>query len=178
MAECLCNPPGGDWSGINYYRKGYVYRWTSLPRVSEIGGKRPDHVFQQELKDVNLFISIESKGKASDLEDEIGTNLVAYLNDLFSLVPTSIKKVNTEWRLYNNRADLGDYKVISVGAFIYKNEDELKTQLERGSLDCVLAFEFRKPSILHILSNNNGRILEHFVKKASKRISGFEVKIH
>ena len=178
LAECLCNPPGGDWSGINYYRKGDVYRWTSLPRVSEIGGKRPDHVFQQELKDGNLFISIESKGKASDLEDEIGTNLVAYLNDLFSLVPTSIKRINTEWRLYNNRADLGDYQVISVGAFIYKNEDELKTQLERGRLDCVLAFEFRKPSILHILSNNNGRILEHFVKKASERISGFEVKIH
>lgn len=178
LAECLCNPPGGDWSGINYYRRGNIYRWTSLPRVSEIGGKRPDHVFQQELKDGNLFISIESKGKGSDLEDEIGVNLVAYLNDLFSLVPTSIKRVNTEWRLYNNRADLGDYQVISVGAFIYKNENELKVQLERGNLDCILAFEFRRPSVLHILSNDNGRVLEHFVKKASKRISGFEVKIH
>ena len=178
LAECLCNPPGGDWSGINYYRRGEIYRWTSLPRVSEIGGKRPDHVFQQELKDGNLFISIESKGKGSDLEDEIGVNLVAYLNDLFSLVPTSIKKVNTEWRLYNNRADLGDYQVISVGAFIFKNEDELKVQLERGCLDCILAFEFRKPSVLHLLSNDNGRILEHFVKKASERIRGFEVKIH
>lgn len=178
LAECLCNPPGGDWSGINYYRRGEIYRWTSLPRVSEIGGKRPDHVFQQELKDGNLFISIESKGKGSDLEDEIGVNLVAYLNDLFSLVPTSIKRVNTEWRLYNNRADLGDYQVISAGAFIYKNEEELKVQLERGSLDCILAFEFRKPSVLHLLSNDNGRILEHFVKKASERISGFEVKIH
>lgn len=178
LAECLCNPPGGDWSGINYYRRGEIYRWTSLPRVSEIGGKRPDHVFQQELKDENLFISIESKGKGSDLEDEIGVNLVAFLEDLFSLVPTSIKKANTEWRLYNNRADLGIYQVISGGAFIFKNEDELKVQLERGSLDCILAFEFGKPSVLHILSNDNGRILENLIKKASERISGFEVQIH
>ncbi len=178
LAECLCNPPGGDWSGINYYRRGEIYRWTSLPRVSEIGGKRPDHVFQQERKDENLFISIESKGKGSDLEDEIGVNLVAFLKDLFSLVPTSIKKANTEWRLYNNRADLGIYQVISGGAFIFKNEDELKVQLERGSLDCILAFEFRKPSVLHILSNDNGRILENLIKKASERISGFEVQVH
>ena len=178
LVECLCNPPGGDWSGLNYYRKGDIYRWTSLPRVSKIGGKRPDHVFQQELKDGNLFISIESKGRGSDLEGKIGAKLVVYLNDLFSLVPTSIKRVNTEWRLYNNRADLGDYQVISVGAFIFKNEEELKVQLERGGLDCILAFEFRKPSVLHILSNNNGRVLEDFVKKASERISGFEVKVH
>ena len=37
LAECLCNPPGGDWSGINFYRNGNIYRWTSLPLVSEIG---------------------------------------------------------------------------------------------------------------------------------------------
>lgn len=178
LAECLCNPPGGDWSGINFYQRGDIYRWTSLRRVSEIGGKRPDHVFQQEQKDGNLFISIESNGKGSKLEDKIGVNLIAYLNDLFSLGPTSIKRVDTEWRLYNNRADLGEYRVMSVGAFIYKNDEELKVQLERGNLDCILAFEFRKQSVLHILSNAKSRILEHFVKKASERISGFEVKIH
>lgn len=178
LAECLCNPPGGDWSGINFHRNGDIFRWTSLPRVSEIGGKRPDHVFQQELNDGNLFISIESKGKGSDLEAEIGINLVAYLKDLFSLVPTSIKRVNTEWRLYNSHADLGDYSVISVGAFIYKNDEELKVQIEHGSLDCIMAFEFRKPTVLHLLSNNDGRILEDFVKKAAERISGFEIKIH
>lgn len=178
LAECLCNPPGGDWSGINYFRNGEIFRWTSLPRVSEIGGKRPDHVFQQELKDSNLFISIESKGKGSDLEDEIGVNLVAYLRDLFSMVPTSIKKVNAEWRLYNDKPNLDAYKTISVGAFIYNNDDELQEHMVRGKLDSIMAFEFRKPSVLHMLSNDKGRILEDFVKEASKRISGFVVKIH
>lgn len=178
LAECLCNPPGGDWSGISYYRNGEIFRWTSLPRVSEIGGKRPDHVFQQELKDSNLFISIESKGRGSDLEDEIGVNLVAYLRDLFSMVPTSIKRVDAEWRLYNDKANLGIFKTISVGAFIYKNDEELKVHMKRGKLNCIMAFEFGKPSILHMLSNRKGRILEDFVKKAAKRISGFKVKVH
>ncbi|MDE6452767.1 MAG: hypothetical protein K2L27_01030 [Muribaculaceae bacterium] len=178
LAECLCNPPGGDWSGISYFRNGNVYRWTSLPRVSEIGGKRPDHVFQQELEDGNLFISIESKGKGSDLENEIGTNLVAYLQDLFSMVPTSIKRVNTEWRLYNEHADLGKFEAISVGAFIYKNEEELQVQMDRGKLDAIMAFEFKHPSVVHMLSNDKGRILEYFVKASAERIGGFEIKIH
>lgn len=178
LEECLCNPPGGDWSGINYYRNGDIFRWTSLPRVSEIGGKRPDHVFQQEFKDGNLFISIESKGRGSNLEDKIGINLIAYLQDLFSLVPTSVKRVNAEWRLYNSPADLGDYTVISVGAFIYKNDRELNVQIERGNLDCILAFEFINPAIVHIHSNKKGRIVEDFVKKASERIRGLEIKIH
>ena len=40
----MCNPPGGDWSGISIRNKEAVYRWLSLPRVSE--DKRPDHVIQ------------------------------------------------------------------------------------------------------------------------------------
>lgn len=178
LSECLCNPPGGDWSGINYYRNGDVFRWTSLPRVSEIGGKRPDHVFQQELKDENIFISIESKGKGSDLENNIGLNLRSYLQDLFSQVPTSIKRETADWRLFNSHVDLGEYRVISVGAFIYKNDEELKTHIERGCLDCIMAFEFGSPSIVHILSKDNGCLLESFVKKATERVGGFEVKIH
>lgn len=178
LAECLCNPPGGDWSGISYYKNGKIYRWTSLPRVSEIGGKRPDHVFQKEFKDGSLFISIESKGKGNDLEDKIGKKLVAYLQDLFSMVPTSLKRDKGEWRLYNREANLSNFKTISVGAFIYRNDDELHEHMERGELDCIMAFEFGKPSILHLLSNDKGTILEYFVKSAAEQIGGFKVKIH
>lgn len=178
LEECLCNPPGGDWSGLNYYRNGEIYRWTSLPRVSKIGGKRPDHVFQQELKDGNLFISIESKVNGNTLEDNIGIHLVAYLQDLFSMISTSIKRVNAEWRLYNEKADLGKFDTISVGSFIYKNDENLHIHINRGNLDGILAFDFSNPSVLHVLTNSKGRVLEDFVKKAAKRISGFKVKIH
>lgn len=178
LTECLCNPPGGDWSGINYHRQGDIYRWTSLPRVSQIGGKRPDHVFQFESGNRNLFISIESKGKGSDLEDKIGVSLVSYLQDLFSSPPTSIKQCDGEWRLYNNEAYLGVYEIISAGAFIYKNDMELQRHLDRGELDCVMAFEFGESTVVHILSNVRGRLLEDFVKQASARLGGFEIKIH
>lgn len=178
LRECLCNPPGGDWSGISYYHKGEIYRWTSLPRVSDIGGKRPDHVFQKEYGNRNLFLSIESKGKGSDLEDKIGVKLTAYLHDLFSMVPTSVKRENAQWRLYNKRLEVVDYEILSVGAFVYKNDKELNTHIERGQLDCVMAFEFKSTSILHILSNEGGRIIEKIVKKALGRIGGIEIKIH
>lgn len=178
LAECLCNPPGGDWSGINFLRHGDIYRWTSLPRVSSVGGKRPDHVFQQEMNGGSLFISIESKGNGNDLEDGIGAGLTAYLQDLFSTVPTAIKKNGGEWRLHNEVSDLGQYSIISAGAFIYKNEEELYRHMKRGQLDCTMALEFKNPSVLHLLSNKRGRTLESIVKQAAKRISGLEVEIH
>lgn len=39
--ECMCNPPGGDWSGISLIENNYEYRWLSLPRVSGANSKRP-----------------------------------------------------------------------------------------------------------------------------------------
>lgn len=178
LQECLCNPPGGDWSGINYFRYPYIYRWTSLPRVSKVGGKRPDHVFQKENCDNSLFISIESKGSGVDLEDNIGISLKAYLRDLFSTDPTSIKAPNIEWRLYNSHVSLGKYNIITVGAFIYKNDDELSKHFNRGKLDCIMSFEFQKPVIIHLLTNNRGKIVKRFIKEASQNIGGFKVKIH
>lgn len=45
--EGMCNPPGGDWSGLSVLCGDYEVRWLSLPRVSEeVNGKRPDHVLE------------------------------------------------------------------------------------------------------------------------------------
>jgi len=40
--ESMCNPPGGDWSGISFFDFSLKteYRWTSLPRVSPTQCKR------------------------------------------------------------------------------------------------------------------------------------------
>lgn len=178
LKECLCNPPGGDWSGISYYRFPNIYRWTSLPRVSEIGGKRPDHVFQKESNQTNLFIAIESKGFGNDLENNIGTNLCAYLQELFGQVPTSIKRPGIDWRLFNRAADLGSYKVISAGAFIYKNDEELVQHLLRGKLDCIIAIECSNTAIVHLITNRKGSIIKTFIKEAAKNIGGFKIKVH
>ena len=52
--EAMCNPPGGDWSGITVFinDKKTEYRWTSLPRVSEVKAKRPDHVIQIDIDNI------------------------------------------------------------------------------------------------------------------------------
>ena len=47
----------------------------SLPRVSIVGGKRPDHIIQVFGKNLYLFLAIESKGDGRKLEKEIGENL-------------------------------------------------------------------------------------------------------
>lgn len=178
LIECLCNPPGGDWSGIDLHDNGTIYRWTSLPRVSTVGGKRPDHVFQQVNRDGNLFISIESKGYGKDLEDNIGINLAAYLKDLFEQIPTSIKEAHTHWRIYNGDKNFTEFKTISVGAFIYKNDAELRTHLNRGVLDAVLAFEFCEESILHLLTNEKARFLIDKIREAQSLLNRFKIQIH
>lgn len=178
LFECLCNPPGGDWSGIDLHDSGTIYRWTSLPRVSAVGGKRPDHVFQQVNRDGQLFISIESKGYGKNLEDNIGINLVAYLKDLFEQMPTSIKVAHTHWRIYNGNKNFTDFKTISVGAFIYKNDAELTTHLNRGALDAIFAFEFGEESVLHLLTNERARFLVEKVKEAQRMIGRFKIKVH
>ena len=91
--ESMCNPPGGDWSGISYFdfSDKTEYRWTSLPRVSATKAKRPDHIIQIHTKKENIFIVIESKNNAKDLDENIGNRLIEYVKALFKIAPTAFK---------------------------------------------------------------------------------------
>lgn len=178
LIECLCNPPGGDWSGIDLHENDTIYRWTSLPRVSAVGGKRPDHVFQWINKGKKLFIAIESKGYGKDLENKIGIDLVNYLKDLFVQKPTSIKEAHTHWRIYSGDKNFTEFQSISIGAFIYKNDEELVTHRNRGVLDAIFAFEFGEESVLHLLTNERARFLVNKIKESQRLIGGFKIKIH
>lgn len=175
--ESLCNPPGGDWSGISIFMKnGDEYRWTSLPRVSQVNGKRPDHVIQYFHQESTIFIIIESKFKGKNLENGIGTSLKAYIDDLFKTLPTAYKKDKNDWRLFKGKEyPLDKYTTLSVGAFIYTTEKELKKHLERGNLDAVIAFEFKDPTKVHILCHSNKCILLDLLKEISKEVTCFEV---
>jgi len=82
--EGMCNPPGGDWSGLSVILNNTEYRWLSLPRVSP-DCKRPDHLI--ELFDVQnkpILLVVESKDRKQDLESDIGLQLKGYLDFLFS----------------------------------------------------------------------------------------------
>lgn len=178
--ECLCNPPGGDWSGISYFLdNGREIRWTSLPRVSQVGGKRPDHVIQYKKDGTDIILSIESKRIAHDLERGIGLNLVAYLKDLFASNPTAERHNDADWQIYGGDDYILDVtKILSVGAFIYNGDDDLSIALDHSKTDAVLGFEFSdKICTLHILAPKCEMFVE-LIKQIANNILGLEIQVH
>lgn len=178
--EALCNPPGGDWSGISYYKNvSDEYRWTSLPRVSAIGGKRPDHIIQVRKKDKMYFLSIESKLYGRDLEENIGINLKTYIEDLFQSVPTAHRSSNCDWRLYEGSAlSFEPYEILSVGAFAFISLSDMELQLRRGNLDAVFAFEFGTDTTLHVLTAQSQSVIVDLLKKSWLQLPRIKIQIH
>lgn len=178
--ECMCNPPGGDWSGISYFlHADEEYRWTSLPRVSAIGGKRPDHIIQVRGQNSDVFFSIESKLKGRDLETNIGTNLKTYIKEVFQNLPTAHRTANKDWRLFEGQElPMRSYTIISVGAYAFENVDEMKRQIARGNLDVILAFEFGEVTMLHVLHNAKGKAIVGVLKQVQLGFDRLKVQIH
>lgn len=177
ILESLCNPPGGDWSGISYFSENNIeYRWTSLPRVS-VGAKRPDHLIQVNGQSSNLLIIIESKQAGKDLEDNIGNGLKIYINDLFSTLPTAIKK-NGEWRLFTDEScNIKPFNTISVGAFIYKDVNDMRLQL-RKNLDAIFAFEFGTNTVLHVLVPSENMVILEVLEKIKTIMPYLIISVH
>ena len=175
--ECFCNPPGGDWSGISFYTDEAEYKWTSLPRVSN-KSKRPDHIFQIGRSKTPLFITIESKGLGKNLEDNIGTRLKDYIKSLFDREPTAQKSAEKEWRFYDGNLEDVRYSMLAVGAFLYRNDEELSQHLSRGKLDAVFAFEFGEISTLHFHATKEGAVISRYLKQIALEQGTFIVKIH
>lgn len=138
--EGLCNPPGGDWSGLSVVVNNCEYRWVSLPRVSaDVNGKRPDHVLQifPENGD-SIILSIESKDRSNDLEKSVGIQLKQYIRYLTTFIPSCQKPIGGEWSLSKGKMHLGSIKIISVAAFIdCGNEDYTKVS---ANSSCDLIF--------------------------------------
>ncbi len=177
LLECLCNPPGGDWSGISFFMPNKEYRWTSLPRVSKTGGKRPDHIFQLKMPKENILLSIESKKNGADLENNVGNNLKGYIDDLFSGLPSAFKTNKKDWRFFDKETlKIENYKIFSIGAFEYKNSDELPKLLKDKQLDAAFAFEFGEITTLHLLTGS--KIVSNIVKKSWRGIDGLIIKVH
>lgn len=178
--ECLCNPPGGDWSGISYFTDVNIeYRWTSLPRVSAVGGKRPDHVIQIRNKKNDIILSVESKLKGYNLENNIGDSLKSYLDDLFKNTPNAWRTANKDWRRFEGKElVMRPYEIVSVGAYEYTSDDDMQSQLDRGHLDIVFAFKFSKTTILHILCKQHVQFIIKLLSDIQKDIGSLKVQIH
>lgn len=144
--EGMCNPPGGDWSGLSVLYGNYEVRWLSLPRVSEeVDGKRPDHVL--ELFGVfrrPILLSIESKERSLDLEADVGEGLINYIHNLMNYVP-NVERMNRlyicEWTQSERFVDFNAFETISAAAYLRAFAQANHTVFERSGCDMLFIME-------------------------------------
>ena len=183
--ESMCNPPGGDWSGVTLldFGSGAEYRWTSLPRVSGKDGKRPDHVIEiaQSGKGA-ILVAIESKDTAGKLEAKVGRRMKKFMCDLISGPPTISKPASGEWTPYSGKPLNVVSDMISAGAFCWESLAKLENCLEHGELDAAFALEFfsdEQASLLHVKTSANASFLIPIIRKAAENFGGrLKVQIH
>ena len=144
--EGMCNPPGGDWSGISVLSANKVteFRWLSLPRVSGKHAKRPDHVFQIFGRTRQPIIwSVESKETATSVEKSIGPRLNAYLQDLFSH-NACVSRTNCSESFHHasKQLDYSKFTFASGAAFILNEPSDMIAVGKKAKVDLVLGFQF------------------------------------
>lgn len=182
--EGMCNPPGGDWSGVSFQssKEGEIMRWTSLPRVSGKNTKRPDHVAIIYGPPLTLM-SIESKDTPASVESGIGPRLNAYVTRLLSIVPNISRKIiDLEWRAYHGAPIDPARTMLSAAAFRYDGVPQMRQVFKRSRVDLVLAFEFlgdNGKTLLHIAGKPQSAVIIPKISELCQRFSGrLEVQVH
>jgi hypothetical protein len=174
--EGLCNPPGGDWSGISLQNihRTLEARWLSLPRVSGEEAKRPDHILQLfGLGDAPLILTIESKDRAGDVENNIGSRLIRYVAELVKYAPNAERtKQDNIWTDTVSSFDGSPFQYASAAAFVLKNPAEMDSVREKANCDLILGFVFAAKGDacdLHVLASSAaGRSIKEFIKQITK----------
>ena len=143
--EGMCNPPGGDWSGVSVLSNNKELRWVSLPRVSGTNTKRPDHVFQFLLDDeYPIILSMESKERPNTLEKNIGPRLTQYLSHLFRN-NASIERIrgSKDWSHSDEIINTDEFQFASAGAFLSETTDKNNAAVLRSDTDLNFAVCFK-----------------------------------
>lgn len=185
--EGLCNPPGGDWSGISLLTpdKSKELRWLSLPRVSGQNTKRPDHVLELfEVTEKPIVFSIESKETSQSMEQGIGPWLNAYMIYLLKS-PASIERETVEsknWNTSNLRVNLDDFDFASGAAFLMRSTEDLATVGEKSNVDLQIGLQFshdNKTCQIHLLpSTPIGVRITYLMNKLELGDIGVSVQVH
>ena len=139
--EGMCNPPGGDWSGLSVLYGDYEVRWLSLPRVSEeVDGKRPDHVLELfGVFDRPVLLSIESKERSFDLEANVGEGLVNYIHNLMNYVPNVERVVHPRlgaWTQSEHLVDFNAFEVVSAQLIFEDLHKQIVLSLNAATVIC------------------------------------------
>lgn len=143
--EGMCNPPGGDWSGISILDTTdslHELRWLSLPRVSASGSKRPDHVYQFVIGKKEVMLSIESKELAGRVESNIGPRLTRYVQELISSSPSAEREYpNGIWKRSSKAIDLTKYEFASAAAFLVNKDEEISKVCDVAGADLIFGIK-------------------------------------
>lgn len=146
--EGMCNPPGGDWSGVSLLTKDrdIEVRWLTLPRVSGELSKRPDHVIQIFGLGTNpIVLSIESKTLYSEVEPEIGKRLNRYIQDLVATTPSIERTYGTMgWKHAVDEIDVQRIQFASGAAFMASSTFEVERVAKTSGCDIAIGVRFRE----------------------------------
>jgi hypothetical protein len=144
--EGMCNPPGGDWSGISFRwdREEPEHRWLTLPRVSADGAKRPDHVFALFGHGEHpICLCIESKELARSLDADIGPRLTRYTEALFESAPSIQRGQKADpWAIYKTPWQRRDVTFLSGGAYLSASADPFRGLPVGTGLDVQIGVSF------------------------------------
>jgi hypothetical protein len=144
--EGMCNPPGGDWSGLSLQSadRSREMRWLSLPRVSGKHAKRPDHVFQLfELGGKPIILAVESKDRSERIEHNIGPRLKRYVSRLV-LAPASVsrRRGTDAWEHASEHVGSADFVFASGAAVIGRTENAGEHVLAKAKTDLAVVVRF------------------------------------
>lgn len=144
--EGMCNPPGGDWSGISFRwdKDAPEHRWLTLPRVSAEGAKRPDHVFAIfGHEGGTVCLCVESKERARSLESRIGPRLIRYAEALFESIPSIQRgKKLDPWAIYGDAWATQSVSFVSAGAYLSDGDDPFRGLPDGTDLDLQIGVSF------------------------------------
>lgn len=183
--EGMCNPPGGDWSGVSLQppNRDCELRWLTLPRVSGADTKRPDHVFQFfGVEPRPIILSVESKETANSVEKNIGPRLSLYITNLISS-PASIERHNSSqpWRHSLHHLDQSDFVFASAVAFITESETQTKAVIAKANADLIFAYSFRSNGkfcdIRIVPTGNTGSIIANYTSRIDLSKTGITLRI-
>jgi hypothetical protein len=168
--EGMCNPPGGDWSGVSLLpaNRSLELRWLTLPRVSGKEKKRPDHVFQLFIDGSKpIIFSVESKETASSVEADIGPRLSSYITNLIAS-PASVERVGQKpWTHSTRKLDPNKFIFASGAAFISSSESKIYSVIKKANVDIVLAYTFqgagRSCEIRLIPNGKTGEVICNYI---------------
>ncbi len=182
--EGMCNPPGGDWSGMSLLTSDQALelRWLTLPRVTSPGAKRPDHLFQVfGIHDRPVALAIESKERVASIEGDIGPRLVKYMRELCSTSPTAQRSVSRDtWSRATASLPPQSIQFASAAAFVMHSINDLQQASRLSATDLILGLQFaaggRTCTIYVHPCTELGQAVANFMKAISRNTANIDVR--